>query len=61
MRETGGDLDSKGFIGFIGSIGSIGFGGERLREIGGDWGRFTDHILNEDLQTYSMQIITCSL
>ena len=39
MRETGGDLDSKGFIGFIGSIGSIGFVGERLRETGGDWGR----------------------
>ena len=36
MRETGGDLDSKGFIGFI---GSIGFVGERLRETGGDWGR----------------------
>ena len=33
MRETGGDLDSKGFI------GSIGFVGERLRETGGDWGR----------------------
>ena len=39
MRETGGDLDSKGFLGFIGSIGSIGFVGERLRETGGDWGR----------------------
>ena len=42
MRETGGDIDSKGFIGFIGSIGSIGsigFVGERLRETGGDWGR----------------------
>ena len=39
MRETGGDLDSKGLVGFIGSIGSIGFVGERLRETGGDWGR----------------------
>ena len=42
MRETGGDLDCKGFlgfIGFIGFIGSIGFVGERLRETGGDWGR----------------------
>ena len=39
MRETGGDLDSKGFIGFIGSIGSIGFVRERLMETRGDWGR----------------------
>ena len=35
--------------------------GEGLGEVFGDWRRFTDHILNEDLQTYSMQIITCSL